>query len=36
VDIAKEYNFTAEQVEEYRSYVEFIKSVHDRKHRSTT
>jgi hypothetical protein len=30
-DLAKEHNFTVEQIEEYRAYVEFIKSVHDRK-----
>ncbi|MDR1955809.1 MAG: hypothetical protein LBQ30_03040 [Treponema sp.] len=28
VDIAKQQNFTVEQIEEYRTYVEFIKSIH--------
>jgi acyl-[acyl carrier protein]--UDP-N-acetylglucosamine O-acyltransferase len=27
-DIAKEHNFTIEEIEEYRGYVELIKSVH--------
>jgi hypothetical protein len=27
-DIANEHNFTAAEIEEYRSYVEFIKFVH--------
>jgi hypothetical protein len=27
-DIAKEYEFTVEAVEEYRGYAEFIKSIH--------
>jgi hypothetical protein len=29
-DIAAENNFTDEQIREYRGYVEFIKSIHDR------
>jgi hypothetical protein len=34
-NIAMEYDYTIEQVEEYRGYVEFIKSVHSRKDNST-
>jgi UDP-3-O-[3-hydroxymyristoyl] glucosamine N-acyltransferase len=34
-DIVKEYNFTVGEVEEYRGYVEFIKSVHDKNPGST-
>ena len=30
-NIAKQYNFTTEEIAEYRAYVEFIKTVHDGK-----
>jgi UDP-3-O-[3-hydroxymyristoyl] glucosamine N-acyltransferase len=30
-DIANEYNFTPKEIEEYRTYVEYIKSIHDKR-----